>query len=356
MTLVTLFEFATFNRQVRDIPLSQKQEIKKEIRRGVTSKTVSSQATVKDISKTNAAQSVVRNKLLSLLDPKDPNSVTKVVRVIQSDEALSLNCHDIGHDIGHKAYELYGFTLAMNFTESKQRADTSVQDICAGGYVHGILEEAALRTPHFEDAPGSLCVDIPAKRKDSCFHGVGHALMFVYDRNVEKSLISCRLIGSVSYTSRCFEGVFMELFWGEQEATTEKELGFSFENPLTLCQIIGDDAKPACFIYSALGYLRFHKKDYRGAIKECTKKEMVGHDSEYCLKGVGIAMNKNFKSKNLESVEDYVNNLTFYQRYAFYQGVLGYAVFSGVPKSDLKETCKLFKNDMNMCINVLDEY
>jgi hypothetical protein len=308
-----------------------------------------------DISKTEPGQVPVRDHLLAKLDPKDASSVFLVVDAIQANTELSNNCHNIAHDIGHKAYSFYGFSGAMNFTDAERLNHASVQDICAGGYVHGVLEEAALHTPGFENNPGVMCADVPDAIYASCLHGVGHALMFVYHRNVTDSLNACRNGGFPKNVSRCFEGVWMELFWGKVDLTNGVDVGFDTKRPLEPCVDTANDAKPACFLYSPFGYLRTHSKDYMGAIQLCTTSSLSENDAEFCLKGVGITMISHFRGRHLEGAEAFVAGLSDSKKYVFYKGMLNYAMFSGVNHDEVKNSCTLFTTDKEICKEVISE-
>jgi hypothetical protein len=66
----------------------------------------------------------------------------------------------MAHDLGHHAYELYGFSRAMTWSNGAIE-NTSVDDICAGGYMHGILEELFLHHSELQNNPESVCANIP---------------------------------------------------------------------------------------------------------------------------------------------------------------------------------------------------
>lgn len=307
------------------------------------------------IDKTPSGQIPVRDSLIKKLDPKDPTSLFIVIDSIEADKTISRNCHEIAHDIGHKAYELYGFSGALNFTDSTRLNHPSISDVCAGGYIHGVLEEAAIDTTNFNESVGTICSLVAKKDAASCYHGIGHALMFSYNRNVESSLATCRNTGSPDKASRCFEGVWMELFWGTVSSSTTSHLGFDVEKPLTLCVTTQNDAKPACFLYSSFGYLRKHKKEYTGAVNLCTKSSLSESDTNFCLKGVGITMNSNFKAHNLERSEVFVRGKSASQKKAFYQGVFGYANLSGITESKIRTMCDSFTSDGAICDSVVDD-
>jgi hypothetical protein len=207
-----------------------------------------------NIDKTKLGQRAVRDKLVAMLDAHDPNSIFKVVDAIQTDPALSLNCHDIAHDIGHQAYELYGFSEAMTFSNPNHLKHALVQYICAGGYMHGIVEELFLHQPEFKAQPDPICAAVPDADRASCYHGVGHALMFSENRNVSAALQDCRNIKQSSDMYRCFEGTWMELFWGNTDHAGPNLLGWDLGKPLDPCIAAKEDEKPTCFLYSSFGY------------------------------------------------------------------------------------------------------
>lgn len=309
------------------------------------------------LSKTPLGQMKERDTLLAMLDPKDSKTIFKVINTIQLDKNLRQNCHDIAHDIGHEAYKMYGFSGSMNFKNGSSLSSASVQDICAGGFVHGLLEEAAESLPDFEKDFNLLCDTVEIKEKDSCYHGVGHALMFLYKRNTELSVETCKKTNEQRYVNRCFEGVWMELFWGgannpEQDIIS---LGWDKNNPLDPCINTETIAKPACFIYSAFGYLRFHKKDYTSLIKLCTESNLNSDDSGFCLKGLGIAISHNYSSDNIGNSQHIIKGKSKIEKEFFYAGMFGYAQLSGINKKDLTNSCIQFENkeDKNICYDIV---
>jgi hypothetical protein len=243
----------------------------------------------------------------------------------------------------------------MAYTNPAAGSHASLQDVCAGGYVHGILEEVSLHQPDFKDHPGSMCANVPDNNAATCFHGVGHALMFFYKRDTQSALIACRTLGPRNEAPRCFEGVWMELFWGSTEHTGPNSLGWDFNKPFAPCAASAQDAKQACFLYSSFGYLRVHPMDYSGAITHCVTSDLVDSDAGFCLKGVGITMVRYLKAHDLERSESFAKGLTYDQKHSFYQGVLGYSHYSGVSTIELSSSCTRFTEDKAVCADVLAE-
>lgn len=307
------------------------------------------------IDKTKESGRATRDALIALLDQDNPRSIFTVIDTIEKNYALSRDCHDMAHDIGHRAYELFGFSTAMTFSDPENLSHTSVDDMCAGGYMHGILEEVFLHQPTLKNQPGDICASIPDTNRESCLHGVGHGLMFVNARDVPASLEACRKIDAPIYVvSRCFEGVFMEMFWGNTDHAGANSLGWTPEKPLTPCTQVTGDEKPACFLYAHLGYLRSHPRDFTGAINLCTQNHLNKSDTWFCLKGVGITMMKHFTSHRLEQAEGLVSHLSSEEKRAYYEGVIGYARLSNVGDGELTRFCSVLQKDGGICQSVID--
>ncbi len=299
------------------------------------------------------AQRVRRDTLLKLFKPGDQESIFAVFDAIKSDPSLSNDCHELAHDLGGRAYDLYGFTAAMTFNSTDRANHLSVETVCAGGYMHGVLEELFIHQPELKDEPARMCTGVSEGNKPSCFHGVGHALMFVNKRAIISSLTGCRLLPRAADAARCFEGVWMELFWGSTEHSGPRTLNWDLAAPLDPCIETPQDSKPACFLYAPFGYLRAHPQDYVGAGALCSSSNLAESDAAMCIEGVGITMMSHFKGQHLERAEPLAAGLDTTMKYGFYRGVIGYAYFSGISRPDLAATCASLQNDTAVCMSAL---
>lgn len=326
----------------------------KSLHRGII-RVVDKNRPMPNIDKTLTFQLEIREKLLSMLKPGDPGSIFSMIDTIEKDPILANDCHDVSHDLGHKAYEMYGFSGAMTFNDPNRLGHTSVDDICAGGYMHGILEEVFLHQPELKDNPRPICEAIPENNRDSCFHGVGHGLMFVNKRDIPVSLAACKGLNDFTYEHRCYEGVWMEMFWGETAHAGAGSLGWNLREPLQKCVQAEETEKPTCFLYAHLGYLRTHHFDFNGAINLCTQNGLDEASAQFCVKGIGITMMKHVTSQNLTAAERLVENLDYGKKYAYYEGVIGYARLSNVPEGQLVNFCSKLINDKEICAAVLKD-
>lgn len=102
----------------------------------------------------------VDTEIFPLLRANDPESIHPAFahfrEVINIDSTISAKCHDFAHIIGHRAFELYGFSAAISRAED---------DICAGGYTHGILEAYFRSFPELKDHPEKACETLPDNKK-----------------------------------------------------------------------------------------------------------------------------------------------------------------------------------------------
>ena len=151
----------------------------------------------------------------------------------------------------------------------------------------------------------------------------------------------------------CFEGVWIEMFWGDTDHAGANSLGWTLEKPLTPCINAKLDEQSDCFIYAHLGYLRVHPRDYAGVIALCTQNNLNNVSTRFCLKGVGITMMKHFTSTHLEETEALIAALSYGEKHVYYQGVIGYARLSNVSEKDLRIFCTMLKNDSVVCRTVL---
>lgn len=127
-----------------------------------------------DISKTLPESIEIRDRLLAIMQEGKPETIRILFDTIRSDAKLVNNCHDMAHDLGHRAYELYGLSTALTFQDLKNVPINDIDDLCAGGYMHGVLEEYFLFNPEIINTPEKVCENIPKDNQGSCYHGVGH--------------------------------------------------------------------------------------------------------------------------------------------------------------------------------------
>ncbi len=305
------------------------------------------------IDKARADQLRMRDRLIGLLDPADASSIFRVFTAIDRNDALSRDCHEIGHDVGHRAYELYGFSGAMALGNGDSGSYLQVGEICAGGYMHGILEEAMVTHADLKRSVEDLCARVPSGNRASCFHGIGHGVMFVEQRDLPRSLADCRHLTQVVDRGHCDEGVWMEFYWGDGRHAPGKSLGWSADDPLAPCLQAPPDARNPCFLYANLGYLRAHPKDFAGAVALCGRLGLSENDAAFCLKGAGMTLMQSVLEHKLPHPEALVAGLSDARRNAYYRGLIAYARLSGISDDNLRIFCRGLETDASMCLTII---
>ena len=130
----------------------------------------------------------------------------QVLRVLQSLDPITQQCHGLAHIISvtavHRDPESWK-TLAR---------DTNVgMDMCAGGFLHGVLEGHMAANPDFVIGPDfilDVCSQQNSVSATACAHGFGHVALFQTKGDVPAAALICS--GTNSLDLSCFNGLFME--------------------------------------------------------------------------------------------------------------------------------------------------
>ena len=196
----------------------------------------------------------------------------------RADTALGGVCHAISHDLGHQALELAG--------GKPGKALTVRNDVCGGGFTHGVIEDALASSKD----PGRDLLKICAPEQDgSCFHGVGHGVMFATGLDVARSLDLCDFAPKEILSVRCGEGVFMQLFSADVAGGHAAGKG---SNPQTVdtaratCAGVRMPYAGSCWFYAPTLWLAETPDDFAGAMQWCAEASS-GFGEQLCAKGVG---------------------------------------------------------------------
>lgn len=179
-------------------------------------------------------------------------------------------CHTFTHQIGRLAYQ---------HTQSIPRVYQECTEVCEGGCYHGAVEgyfsehKLSLFPEHREKlsrALAQLCEQSLGPREVyyQCFHGIGHALMFIADQDPFGSLEACDLIKEERERNFCYTGVFMEHNNALKPGSSHPSLFTRPDDPLYPCNILKEQHLPMCYILSAQ---RFHvlKRNWPDALAMC---------------------------------------------------------------------------------------
>ena len=131
-------------------------------------------------------------------------------------------CHAEGHELGKVVYSrLNDFSASIH----------ACQNNCTSGCFHGVLMELFTSG---NDHPGldevstsmnSLCSNDEIEQYfniGTCYHGMGHAMMFLSDYSIDETLELCALAPTETLNYFCVTGGFMEyeLLYGQSDMQT----------------------------------------------------------------------------------------------------------------------------------------
>lgn len=223
------------------------------------------------------AYEATREAVLTVLDTDgQAAALAELDRLITTDPSVSGVCHAVAHDLGHAALDRAGGDAAKALSDR--------DDVCGGGYTHGIIEKALGDSTNVKRDLLRIC----APRQDgSCFHGVGHGLMFATDMNPRKSLRLCDLSPDFTLAHRCAEGVYMQLFSGDIAAAHAAGAALpSLVDARDECETTRETYQANCWFYSPNVWLAEHPDDFLGAMDWCRGASTdLGRAS--CIRGTG---------------------------------------------------------------------
>lgn len=240
---------------------------------------------------------------------KNPSIALDRLRQILHDEPeLESLCHGLVHEIGHAAYKKEGFEKALSYED----------DLCGSGYIHGIVETHLDRVRDIEAVLPTICDPDAA----TCFHGIGHGLMYKLNNDLQKSVALCGTFTKDFQRIQCAEGVFMETYDSETRFHASEYL--KEDDPFFACRGLDAVNEGVCAFYATRYFLRLHPRDYNGAIQWCLHDVPAG-PRDACIKGVGdSAMKQNINDPLF--VESVCETVPLTQRHYCIEGLVSYAI------------------------------
>lgn len=173
---------------------------------------------------TSYHQSCYDEKIPSLMDKPTALSMEdafKVTSLVQDQNQTYAFCHVLGHKLSEKE-------VKKDPSKWKEIVTRCPSGVCSNGCIHGGFQERfrseSLTVQQFEDVRGDL-LDLCESRgnwrptgleQGSCYHAVGHLLMYMTSADLVKSTNLCEEItkkaGGNDYSQVCFDGAFMQIF------------------------------------------------------------------------------------------------------------------------------------------------
>jgi hypothetical protein len=275
----------------------------------------------------------------ALAERESPRAALDRARaILAADPGLESLCHGLVHEIGHAAYESYGFDEALR-TED---------DLCGSGYVHGIVESHLDNVRDIEAALPAVCDPDSA----TCFHGVGHGLMYKLDNDLPKSVELCGTFPENFQRVQCAEGVFMETYDSETRFHASEYL--KEDDPFFACRDLDPVNEGVCAFYATRYYLRLHPRDYAAAIDWCVTDVPEG-PRDACVKGVGdSAMKQNIGDPAY--VESVCDGAPASKRRYCIEGLVSYAIVHAAKASAGAAICPTLREEHRAaCARVVEQ-
>lgn len=243
-------------------------------------------------------------------------------------------CHTITHQVGHKAYYLYGMAGALTY----------VDDFCGSGYTHGVVEEAVKNNPRLLDNPKNICSGLAPDLFERCYHGLGHGIQKLFE-DLKLSLPYC-ISRDKMFSGRCTEGVYMEYF------TSYYTKGDTNLDPFKTCAEPGMLNSGVCYFYAPIGYLKENRLGHEYMLDRCSSIQDA-NSSANCIKGT---MSRFVKDRPDETAK--IDNLCgsfsdIQKRQACIKGALSYTLVHYGKKSAGKSLCDILKNSKQECLDLL---
>ncbi|HEY2987529.1 MAG TPA: hypothetical protein VGL11_07370 [Candidatus Binatia bacterium] len=146
------------------------------------------------------------------LQAKAPAQLLGLVQKYEdSDPALKLSCHPVVHALGREIFRIKG-----NIHDSFLACDQTCHSGCYHGAVERFLRGDAQGGRHvtqseiMSKAAAACDAKAPQRVYFQCLHGLGHALMYFTENQLDKSLQGCDSLPDGWSRESCYGGVFME--------------------------------------------------------------------------------------------------------------------------------------------------
>ena len=205
-------------------------------------------------------------------------ALAELERITAAQPEVNRFCHAIAHDLGHRALD------AVNGSAARALQDRN--DVCGGGYTHGVIERALGEAAHPRTAMLTLCA--PAN-DGSCWHGIGHGLMFATGMDAQASTRLCDRAPTRLLASRCGEGVYMQVFSADLSAHHtggDAEIAHDPERARQLCRQTRSAYAANCWFYAPVVWLTAHPDQFADGIAWCAGAGS-STAAQVCAKGIG---------------------------------------------------------------------
>ncbi len=200
--------------------------------------------------------------------------ILNVFKDTESQKEVFARCHEAAHYIGRMTYDDRG-SVAYSYEKGN--------DACWGGFYHGVIEQyfKSKNIDPFQADHATLVNHIHAvcgNQEDfsapriyaECLHGIGHAMMFITDADVPKSLEFCDALPTQENREICYSGVFME----NSSSSTNLDHPTKYlkaDDPMYPCTILDMRYARVCYEYQSSYFAELSQWDWAKTGALCAK-------------------------------------------------------------------------------------
>lgn len=230
------------------------------------------QAQMKTCFSSGGKNQCYRKAAEAFLKKLDIEQILEIFRTTEKIQEIFARCHEVTHYLGRAAYDRKGSVPAAYAVGS---------DVCHGGFYHGVLE-AHFKKKDFAYLDASneelareivgICgrvedYEVPRTHSE-CIHGIGHAMMFITEADLPRSLGLCDPLTGVSLQEVCYSGVFME----NSSSSTNFDHPTKYlraDDPLYPCTALPEKYLKLCYKYQSSYFAELTRWDWRQTIDWC---------------------------------------------------------------------------------------
>ncbi|HEY0221166.1 MAG TPA: hypothetical protein VGC58_03015 [Candidatus Paceibacterota bacterium] len=258
----------------------------------------------------------------NLVNQYDFRKIIDSIEDLENTSAALSECHELMHYIGRDSYEK---------TQSVKDLYGRGSSVCHSGFYHGVIEG------YFEKEKISL-VEIDERKISEkiktvcgiqqdysvprfygeCLHGIGHAMMYITDSNLPKSINLCDALPKVEEREICYGGAFMENSFGIN-SKDHKSKYLKDEDLLYPCNSLDSKYQKSCYTYQTFYFAEITNWELKETLKKCYI--VPENFRENCFTTVGSLeiQKRNTNSQNYE-VCDLISEREFREKCV--QGVI----------------------------------
>jgi hypothetical protein len=195
-------------------------------------------------------------------------TLTLLARTEDAPEVYA-RCHEVTHYLSRHEFERVGSIPGVY---------AQCDSTCHGGCYHGAIEASLsqVRDRTAEDALEEQFPRICGSPDDyaqplvynECFHGLGHAAMFVTAADLPRSLRLCDTLASDDARERCYSGVFME----NSSSSTNLDHPSAYvraDDPYFPCNWVEERYKRICYRYQSSHFSLITRHDWDNIAALC---------------------------------------------------------------------------------------